>query len=330
MNRVKAAAVLISFLLLVSSVHYSHAQTAAQKKDPRELVGRIKNASVEELKKLSFLELNFLKNAVYASKGYKFADDRQWLNEFFCGRTYKAKKGTVAAVRSAITSWISQLKKETSWDLDIFAFPPCAEGGTLDSDQMKALANIRVALFKKVESFGNINAIDAALDAEFEKVPKKSNYAWILGKPMSSGVFWLSKQSMRRDIHGYNRMLYLIKNPQSFDAMELLGLYMGDLIFLRQTIEARHGKPFSGVLGWEISQMIGVGESKNDYHPRKLPIELQVKLQVIDDIIQKILRSDLDNIPAALKNKSIEFYKREPSYDDEYSDDYNSYNSGAC
>ena len=54
------------------------------KKDPRELVVRLKNASVEDIKKLSFFELNLLKNAVYASKGYKFADDRPWLNQIFC------------------------------------------------------------------------------------------------------------------------------------------------------------------------------------------------------------------------------------------------------
>ena len=320
---------IVVLLCLIGSSPLVFAQDT-QKKNPRELVLRIKSTSVDELKKRSFLELNFLKNAVYASKGYRFADDRLWLNEFFCGRTYTAKRSTVAAASAAISSWISKLKKETSWDLDGFAFPPCKEGGAIDPDQMKALANIRVALFKKIESFGNIRAVDAALDAEFEKMPKEGNYFWVLGKPVShDALSGPGRESIRRDVHGYNRMLYVIKNVQAFDAMELLGLYAGDMIFLRQAIEAKYGKQFSGVLGWEISQTIGVVESKKEYDPRKLPVEIQAKIQMLDAIIQNILRSDLDNIPAALKNKSVEFYKPEPS-EEEDSDNGGSYGGAAC
>jgi hypothetical protein len=99
---------------------------------------------------------------------------------------------------------------------------------------------------------------------------------------------------------------------EEFDAMEFLGLYVGDILFLRNVFEAKYGKSISGVLGWEIGQVIGITEKKADYNIQKLPLKIQVKIQMIDDILKKILESDLQDVPASLKKKPIDF--REDPY----------------
>jgi len=323
MLRRQAVAGLVSVIFFLVGAQYAYSEAKApqsppQKKDAKELVLRIKNASVEELKKLSFLELNFLKNAVYASKGYRFADDRPWLNQIFCEQRWKGvKKKGLSALQAKIDSWTSQLRKDAPWNLDVYAFPSCREGGELDQEQMKALANIRVALFKKIDSLGAIAAIDARLSDEIKRLPREGEFVWMLGKavPLCTAGGCV-EQSVRRELHGYNRLLQLIKNTANFDAMELLGLYMGDILFVRYVIEAKYGRPFDSVLGWEISQIIGVTEKKADYDAKKLPVNIQVVLQLLDGIVQNILQSDLSDVPASLRGKKIEFFTP--------------YNGGAC
>ena len=290
----------------------------AQKKDPRELVVRLKNASVEDIKKLSFFELNLLKNAVYASKGYKFADDRPWLNQIFCEKKYrKVQRRGVAAGRAALNDWITKLRGQALWDLDAYEFTACKEGDALDADQMRALANIRVALFKKIASLGTVKEIDDTLNTEINGLQKQGEFAWIMGKAVPlCAVNYCLQDSTRRELHGYNRLLQLIKNVERFDAMELLGLYTGDILFIRSVIEAKYGKPHDGILSWEISQLIGVTERKVNYDLKQLPVNIQAILQMLDDVTQKILRSDLNDAPASLKGKTIEFL--------------NPYNGGAC
>jgi len=279
------------------------------KKDPRELVLRLKNARVEELKNLSFLELNVLKNAVYASKGYKFADDRPWLNEMFCGKQKKIKKKPAKVQASPNgNAELSSPVKENSWDLDAYAFPACNESGPLDEDQKKAIANTRVALFKKIESLGGIREVDRNLNLELHDFASKQGTAGLLGKRVSEeALLAFGDISLRRDLHGINRMLEIIKEGEDFDAMELLGLFMGDIVFLRNTIEAKHGKSFRGVQEWEISQIVGITEKKSNYDPKKLPAQVQQKLDLLEEIAVKIQRSGLNDIPAAFRNRPIEF-----------------------
>ncbi|MHB8845156.1 MAG: hypothetical protein ACYC7L_10470 [Nitrospirota bacterium] len=313
------AAVLAGMAVTAPSVFAQNAASpTSQKKDPKELVIRIKNTSVEDLKKLSFLELNILKNAVYAAKGYKFADDRPWLNQIFCEQRYrKVKKSGLAAGRAALESWASKLRGQAAWDLDAYEFPACKDAGVLDADQMRALANIRMALFKKIDSLGSIRAIDSTLDNEITGLQKQGDFVWILGKavPMCTAEYCM-QDNTRRELHGYNRLLQLVKNVENFDAMELLGLYTGDILFIRSILEAKYGKPHEGVLSWEISQLVGVTERKAGYDPKKLPVNVQVLLQMLDDVVQKIVQSDLNDVPASFKGKTIEFL--------------DPYNGGAC
>jgi hypothetical protein len=178
----------------------------------------------------------------------------------------------------------------------------------VNEDQKMAIANIRVALFKKIDAIGNVRALDSTLDEELRKIPQTGGSAWILGKTLSKNALrQYGTVSMRRDLHGMNRMLHIMKNLDDFDSMELLGLFMGDIIFLRNVIEAKQGKEFTGVQGWEISQLIGVPPVRGDYTIQKLPPAVQMKLKALEDIAVKIQRSDLNDVPASFKNKPIEF-----------------------
>lgn len=57
-------------------------------RNPQELVSMISKLSLEDLRRLDSVELNFLKNAVFASHGFDFADDRWYLTEYFYGDEY--------------------------------------------------------------------------------------------------------------------------------------------------------------------------------------------------------------------------------------------------
>ena len=310
--------VAIAFFMCMATIsHVVFAEPSAaphaQKRDPRELVIKLKNASVADLEKLSFLELNLLKNAVFASKGYKFADDRPWLNEVFCGGPKKiakkksAKKTAPSAQATESAAILSDLSGNP-WNLNAYVFPVCRESGPLDEDQKKAIANTRVATMKKLQTLGSIAEVDNTLNREVAPNGPSKGPVLILGKEISfNSLLEFGYVSMRRDLHGMNRMLRIIKTPEDFDSMELLGLFMGDIIFLKNVIEAENGKSFPGVQGWEISQLIGVVEQKASYDVTALPVAAQRRIQQLEDIALKIQRSDLNDIPASLRSRPIEF-----------------------
>lgn len=344
--------ILLSLILTFQNTYSAEEAKKAEKKNPKELVLRIKGASIDELQKLSFFELNILKNAVYASKGYEFAEDRPWLRQIFCveakrevkkaaEKRKKAEEATndkkeLPAATSAEAelnrlkqgtkkSDLVNLRKDAKFDLEAYAFPGlCREGGQIDEDQIQAVANIRVAIFKKIESLKSVQEIDKTLDNEFLKMPWDGVSLWVLGKTIPYKIIYMPSAhlSLRRELHGYNRMLQLIKNVEDFDPMELLGLYLSDVMFLRNVIEAKYGKEYPGVLGWEISQISGIAIKKKDYDPKQLPIQIQVKLQMLDEITQKILKSGINDVPASLRNKPIEFFKEEERN--------RNYGGGAC
>ena len=325
--------------LMVSSQAFPEQRTPTVnvKKEPAALVKKIRDASVAELQKLSFVELNLLKNAVYAAKGYKFAEDRQWLNLMFCHQDLEqdaADRKLTVSVNSSLLpkSMMKQADDSHAWDLGLYEFPPCKEGDAIDEDQMKAAANIRVAMFKKIEALRSMEKVDEVLKKENVELQSSLGNSVVMGRksftyeePSLDGgpdlitienysLAWY--ESILREIHGYNRMLQLMKKVDNFDAMELLGIYVGDIRFLSNVIEANHGKPFQGVLGWEISQIVGVTNTRADYDRKQLPISVQVKLQLLDEIMQKIINSDLNDIPESLKGKSIDVIQ--------------TYDSGAC
>jgi hypothetical protein len=330
----RAAVVVLTLLLLAPAISFAaDAPKLAAKRDPMELVRKIRDARVADLQKLSFFELNILKNAVFAAKGYKFAEDRQWLNTIFCN-SY-TEQTTVSANSALVPKRMMRQVEDTNWNLGTYNFPGCFEGEAIDEDQMKAVANVRIALFKKIEKLGSMQNIDAAIADEYMKLKPSLESLVIMGRRTHSvedtseysddgepHEFTINdfsdrwRESILREVHGYNRMQQIIKSGGNFDAMELLGLYVGDIRFLSDMIEAQNGKQFQGVLGWEISQILGITETKADYDRSKLPVPVQVKLQLLEEIMQKIINSDLNDIPDSLQNKSIELIE--------------SYGSAAC
>jgi hypothetical protein len=333
-----ACTLAIELLMAALPVFADQTPTIAVRKEPAALVRKIRDSSVAELQKLTFVELNLLKNGVYAAKGYKFAEDRQWLNLMFCHENEaeaEAEQQSTVSVNSSLLpkSMLKQADDSKVWNLGLYEFPVCKEGEAIDEDQMKAVANIRVAMFKKIEALKSNDKVDEVLKRENVDLQASLKRSVVMGRqsftyedgdynndgPGLITIDTYSQQwyeSILRETHGYNRMLQLMKKEDNFDAMELLGLYVGDIRFLRDVIEARYGKPFQGVLGWEISQLIGIREIRADYDPKQLPLPVQVKLQLLDDIMQKIINSDLNDIPESLKGKSIDLIK--------------TYDTGAC
>ncbi len=294
-------------VLLLAAV----AQAAPAPADPRppasELVARIRDTPVAELEKLSFLDLNVLKNAVFASTGYVFAEDRPWLRAIFCARGDATPAPAAAPGLSPAA----------------YRFPECKEGGELGDAHRKALANLRVATFKRIARYETAGALDQAVTSDCH--PLWSADFPLLSASASRELAPRWEASLRRDMAGLRRLRQLVDKPGGFDAMELLGLYAGDVLFLRTLIEAQHGKPLTGTLAWEAQQLLGVVEARSDYDPAKLPIEVQTKLQVLDDVIQKIQRSDVNDLPARLKGKRLDY--KTPVQEEE---DVTVYQGAAC
>lgn len=253
------------------------------------LVARLRDTPVAELERLNFVELNALKNAVYAASGYVFAEDRPWLRSVFC------EEGAAPAPASAPALALAR-----------YQFPPCQEGGELDDAARKALANLRVATFRRLGGAPGAGALERAVAADF-RAAGKDGKGVLAGRGVPLEAFTAWQRSLTRDLAGYRRLRQLVDQPGSFDAMELLGLYAGDVILLRALIEARHGKPLTGTLAWEAQQLLGVGEPRPDYDPARLPIEIQTKLQILDDVLQRIQRSDVNDLPPRLKGKRLDF-----------------------
>lgn len=299
-------------------------EQAAKTRNPEELVSLLENASVAELQKLPFTELNILKNAVFASRGYVFADDRPWLNLLYCGEPYFSQhvqlfqrlvqfpasdvaQFTGDTADSFMSTQRGDAFRITKWDLRAYRFPACRDSGALDEHQKKAIATLHVALLKKVEAFKSTADMDLALKADVDGRLCGYYSSVLLGKALREEALKVFETSLRRDLHGYYRLMKLIRQGEVFDQMELLGLYAGDIVFLKNVLEAQQGKPFSGVLGWEISQVIGVSEQKQDYDPSRLPPDMQQRLKSLDDIVIKIMRSGLKDVPASLRSRPIEF-----------------------
>ena len=309
---------------------------------PQELIIKVRDASVDELMKLTFFELNTLKNAVFAARGYNFANDRTWLRLMFCAKPTGKVSGQFCKPEDCpnksaqFRTWVAQRREDNDWDLASVRFPACADTGAPNSDQQKAIANIRVATFKKVEHIGLASRIERALRQDLpwmaDDDDRLGNCGWFLGwvactqndQPESRLSGW--QESLTRDVLGTHRLLQLIRHPEQVDPTELLGLYLGDVAFLRSVVEAQNGKQFKGVLGWEISQIAGVLEPNPSYDPVKLPVQTQTLLKMLDDVAEKIRRSDLNDLPPSLRSRKID-----ASGDPENNDDIpEGYRAAAC
>lgn len=275
----------LSFLLILFIPAIGQAETLD------DLIQRIASANNQELSKLTFFELNILKNAIYSSRGFKYADDRPWLYEYF----YSDK------------SKIKQPKAINQWHLSQYDFPkpdPRIEF-KIDQQMEKAVTNIRVAIYKKIKSFKDINQIDQEVNGELKKFVYSDDEGRegvrILGRSFEIYAFEF-KESIRREVHGYNCILNIINDPSQFDPAELLGVYVGSIALLKNIIEAQNGKIFDGIMGWEISQLTGVTPKNEKYDENKLPVEIKNKLKLLDDTIKKMTQSDIGDIPEQFKN----------------------------
>jgi len=268
---------------------------SCKQEEETSLVKKISNTPNAELVSMTFFELNILKNSVFSLQGYKYADDRKWLYSYF----YTNKDTT---------------KTNEKWDLNLKYPEPESVEFKFDDDMKKAVANVRIAMFNKIRSIGDINQIDELIDKEYNK-----HNGYIFGRKIKYESEF--KESIRREVHGYNRIITIIDTRSSFDASELMGVYIGSLVLLKQVIEAQNGKVQGGILGWEISQLTEITPSSNEYNVTKLPTAEKEKIMTINKVIEMVKNSGIGDIPDELKNKKIEMNEEE--LPDEYYDPEN-------
>jgi hypothetical protein len=278
---------LLMFLLILS--FSALAPVPAQSSDLDSLVQSIASATTQDLSSLSFFELNILKNAIFSSKGFKYAKDRIWLFSYFYGKKSKMEKHLPAR-----------------WDLGKYDFPKPIKGDQFATDSVmeKAIANVRVALYKKIRGFQNVQNADSALDREYQAhctIKEFANGLEIFGRKIGGGLQF--KESIKREIHGYRCILSIIDENRGFDACELLGVYVGSVAMLKSVIQAQNGKSFDGTLGWEISQLAGVTPKSEKYDESKLPDSVKSKIKLLDAVMQKIANSEIGDVPEQFRNR---------------------------
>ena len=266
----------------------------AEDKSLTDLVKKIGATGNSELSSLDFFELNILKNSIYSAKGYQYATDREWLYSYF----YKPEKEK---------SLLSVLLRN-KWDLRDYSFPAPKKGDQfkIDKDMEKAIANIRVAIYKKIRSYKSLSEVDKEIDTEISFYNVTDN-RFIFGRAIGGvGDTNVNRfgESIRREVHGYKCVINIIDKNANFDACELLGVYLGSVVLLKNIIEAQNGKIFGGVTGWEISQLVGVTSNDTEYDPNNLPQNVRSKLQMLDNIIQKMTQSGIGDLPVELKDNS--------------------------
>lgn len=286
----------IGFLVLLCLVALSGQGRAASLDS---LVQSIATADNQQLSKMTFFELNILKNAIYSAKGFKYADDRQWLNEYFYGNNSKLETNS------------SEL-----WDLSKYDFPSPVSGAQFKTNPVmeKAIANIRVALFKKIKLLDNASTINLTITNNYGnhyiKYTQLPNGKWtgqylrIFGRKIKIHV-GNYRESLSREAQGYRCLLDIIETKRDFDACELLGVYVGSVVMLKNIIEAQNGKIFDGIMGWEISQLAGITPSNAQYDENKLDEKTKMKLKVLETIIKKMTSSGIGDVPAQFKNQGI-------------------------
>ena len=268
------------------------------------LVNKIADAENQELSQLTFFEINILKNAIFSLSGYRYAGDRPWLYEYFYN--YKGEE-----------------KSSAEWDMSMYSFPhpDTVQEFKIDKKMKRAIANVRVALYNKIRSYKDINAIDRALENEY-----KNHGGKIFGRSIKT--FKDFSESLQREIHGYNRIVSIIDNDSNFDACELLGVYMGSVVLLKNIIEAKNGKTFRSTLGWEISQLVGITPKQEQYDRNKLPDIVKSKLLILDTVIKKMKYSGMGDLPKEFKKDKMSIPVEDAPYD-EYEDNSMQY-SAAC
>jgi hypothetical protein len=255
------------------------------------LIQSIAAADNQQLSKLTFLELNILKNAIFSAKGFKYADDRTWLNEYFYGINIK----------------IDSLKFQNQSKSDSLVLLEQSIGVWNLPVMEKAIANVRVALFKKIKSFNNSSSIDATISNDFGRhhfIATRKVGLIIMGRVILhyGGEY---SSSLCREAQGYRCLLDIIETKRDFDACELLGVYVGSVVMLKNIIEAQNGKIFDGTMGWEISQLAGITPRNEHYDENNLDIKVKLKLILLDTIIKKMTNSGIGDVPAQFKNEGI-------------------------
>jgi hypothetical protein len=121
--------------------------------------------------------------------------------------------------------------------------------------------------------------------------------------------------SLIRDLKGDFSLLRLVEqfkqDKYEFDLAELLGLYLGNLDFLRKVILARSGRSFEEPLKTELKRL---GVEPSAMAVGNLSADAKEALRRLDLAIGSLAKGELNDIPASLRVKALEIENVALSY----------------
>jgi hypothetical protein len=294
---------------------------------PVEVIDQINKYSPEELSKLTFLELYILKNAILANKGYKFADDREALRYYFYLDSCWLRKNDddECKIKRQEIRCIDCPK----FDLSLYKYPVVTHNDHYiqTSEMEHAFAKIRQAGFLKLKKISSTSALDKKFNDEIstfnrvQYVPESTKELIVFGRSFISleynffGPDVDNTQSILRDLKGDWSLLGLIERFKQgdfdFDKAELLGLYLGNLDFLRKVIYSLSGKEFLEPLQSELSAL---GVTAKPMTLGNLSPSEQKAVNLLDEAMKALVSGEMSDLPPSFKESNLEINEVGLSY----------------
>ncbi len=298
---------------------------------PVEVIDQINKYSPEELSKLTFLELYILKNAILANKGYKFADDREALKDYFYKNYYCVLKNNDDGDYDGCKINRQEIKciDCPKFDLSLYKYPVVTHNDHYiqTSEMEHAFAKIRQAGFLKLKKISSPSALDQKFNSEITTFDWRNYYVWekkliVFGRNFTNigsrsfGPDVVNNtQSILRDLKGDWSLLGLIERFKQgdfdFDKAELLGLYLGNLDFLRKVIYSLSGKEFLEPLQSELSAL---GATAKPLTLGNLSPSAQKAVNLLDEAMKALVSGEMSDLPPRFKESNLEINEVDLSY----------------
>jgi hypothetical protein len=294
---------------------------------PVEVIDQINKYSPEELSKLTFLELYILKNAILANKGYKFADDREALRHYF-GDSCLLRDQMLGKDGCKINRQGIQCAACPKFNLSIYKYPEVTNNDHfIQTPKMEiSFAKIRQAGLLKLKKISNPSALDREFEQQLAAFGEySSNYQLgtyeivvVFGRefatslfveqpPNGPDVFEDYTGSILRDLKGDLSLLSLIERfkqgDYDFDKAELLGLYLGNLDFLRKVIYSLSGKEFPEPLRSELSAL---GVTAKPMTLGNLSPSAQKALNHLEEAMKTLVSGEMSDLPSSFRESNLE------------------------
>lgn len=279
-----------------------------------EVLNQINKYRAEDLSKLTFMELYVLKNAVLANKGYKFADDRSWLRDYFYGEYSIAMNCGESESDEFSCNHHKGIKCADcpTFNLRLYTYPQ-VQGNThfkQTQEMEQAFAKIRQAGLLKIRKFTSGSSLLEEFNRQNQNIQR---YDWSGAESdgLTYQVFMRdlgshAEYSIRRDLMGDFSLVNLLEQFKSsnydFDKAELLGLYLGNLDLLRKAILSLHGKEFPEPLK---SELAALGVTAKPMTVGNLSKPAEKALGYLDEAIKTLVHGNMSDLPESFKTNKL-------------------------